>query len=67
MKFHATGTKIFMPDHDVLILVCMKYKTLKLKRQVLRECLLIYFINNEEDLRNAFTELGDEDGKIWLH
>ena len=62
----ATGTKMFMPDHDVIDTCVHKYKTyLKLKNAgiiVPRNTL----INNEEDLKNAFSTLGDQDGKIWL-
>lgn len=65
-QIHATGTKTFMPDHDVIDTCVHKYKTyLKLKEanvKVPRNILL----NNEEDLKKAFEELGDEDGKIWL-
>ena len=62
----ATGTKLFMPDHDVIDICVHKYKTyqkcvehgIKVPKNLL--------INNEEDLKTAFRDLADESGKIWL-
>nr|WP_294786841.1 hypothetical protein [uncultured Flavobacterium sp.] len=63
---HATGAKTFMPDHDVIDTCVHKYKTyLKLKDAGVKVPKNL-LINNEEDLKNAFKELGDKDGKIWL-
>jgi hypothetical protein len=65
-KIHATGTKTFMPDHDVIDTCVHKYKTyLKLKAANVKvpENLMI---NNEEDLKKAFSDLADRNGKIWL-
>jgi len=62
----ATGTKMFMPPHDVIDTCVDKYKTyLKLKAANVKvpENLMI---NDENDLQRAFKELGDEQGKIWL-
>ena len=65
-QIHATGTKTFMPDHDVIDTCVHKHKTyLKLKEAGVKVPTNL-LINNEDDLRNAFAELGDEDGKIWL-
>ena len=65
-EIHATGTKTFMPNHDVIDTCVHKYKTyLKLKEAGVKVPTNL-LINNEDDLRNAFMELGDEDGKIWL-
>jgi hypothetical protein len=63
---HKLGIKTFMPDHDVIDTCVHKYKTylkcveagIKVPRNIM--------INNEEDLKLAFSELADEDGKIWL-
>lgn len=62
----ATGTKIFMPTHEVIETCVNKYKTylrwadsgLKVARN--------YFINDEEDLKRAFSDLADSKGYIWL-
>lgn len=62
----ATGTKIFLPEHEVIDTCVHKYKTyqafIKNGVPVPRNLL----INNEEDLRAAFQGLGDASGKIWL-
>jgi len=63
---HAMGVKTFMPEHDVIDTCVHKYKTYQkllgsgVKQPVNR------LINNVEDLKNAFEELGDENGKVWL-
>ncbi|MFN3075891.1 MAG: carboxylate--amine ligase [Alphaproteobacteria bacterium] len=62
----ATGTRLFMPDHDVIDTCVHKYKSylafwkagLSVPRNVM--------INDEDDLREAFATLGDENGRIWL-
>lgn len=62
----ATGTKIFMPEHSVIDTCVHKYKSyLAFKKAgvVVPENIEI---NTEEDLKKAFEELGDSDGKIWL-
>ena len=62
----ATGTKIFMPEHSVIDTCVHKYKSyLAFKKAgvVVPENIEI---NTEEDLKKAFNELGDTDGKIWL-
>ena len=62
----ATGTKIFMPDHDVIDTCVHKYKTyLKCKDAgiTVPENMLI---NNEDDLEQAFSKLGNDKGNIWL-
>lgn len=62
----ATGTKMFMPGHDVIDTCVHKYKSylafvdagVKVPRNI--------SINTVDDLRMAFAELKDKDGKIWL-
>lgn len=63
---HALGVKTFMPTHDVIDTCVHKYKTylkcvesgIKVPKNLL--------INNEDDLKQAFGQLGDKSGKIWL-
>jgi hypothetical protein len=65
-KIESAGTKVFMPSHDVIDTCVHKYKTyLKLREAgvVVPENLVI---NNESDLKNAFTKLGNDKGNIWL-
>ena len=62
----ATGTKIFMPEHEVIDTCVHKYKSylaFKSAGVVVPENIMIY---NEDDLRIAFAELADEKGRIWL-
>jgi carbamoyl-phosphate synthase large subunit len=62
----ATGTKIFMPDHDVIDTCVHKYKSylaFKAAGLPVPENIVIY---NEENLREAFAKLSDDSGKIWL-
>jgi hypothetical protein len=65
-KIEATGTKLFMPQHDVIDTCVFKYKSyqafVKAGVPVPRNIV----INSEEDLRLAFAELGDQGGRIWL-
>lgn len=65
-KITSTGTNIFMPDHEVIDCCVDKYKSylkweaagVKVPKNIL--------LNNEEDLKRAFSVLGNEEGKIWL-
>ncbi|MDB0055259.1 carboxylate--amine ligase [Bacteroidia bacterium] len=65
-KIHATGTKTFMPSHEVIDTCVHKYKTylkcveagVKVPKNIV--------IKNEDDLKKSFAELADENGNIWL-
>src|SRR6185437_10224362 len=62
----ATGTKLFMPAHEVIDTCVHKYKTyLKCKEAGVKVPTNI-MIRNEEDLKKAFADLGDNNGNIWL-
>ena len=62
----ATGTKLFMPNHDVIDTCVHKYKTyLKCKEAGIKVPINMV-INNEVDLKEAFFKLGDDNGNIWL-
>ena len=62
----ATGTKIFMPDHSVIDTCVHKYKSyLAFKKAGLIVPENIE-INNENDLKKAFKELGNSKDEIWL-
>ena len=61
-----TGTKLFMPSHDVIDTCVNKYKSyLKFKEAGIKVPTNM-LINNEADLKEAFSKLGDENGEIWL-
>jgi carbamoyl-phosphate synthase large subunit len=62
----ATGTRLFIPDHDTIATCVNKYKSyLKFKEAgiIVPENILI---NHEADLSEAFTKLGNDNGTIWL-
>ena len=65
-SIHNTGVKTFMPEHDVIDTCVHKYKTYLKIRQAGIKVPENKLINNEADLKAAFAELGDKDGKIWL-
>lgn len=62
----SEGTRLFMPE-DYVIETCVdkwkSYNTFKNGGVKVPENIKI---NNENDLRSAFSNLGDKDGKIWL-
>ena len=65
-KILSTGSKIFMPPHDTIDKCVHKYKSylafkkygLKIPKNIL--------LRSKEDLKQAFIELADSSGKIWL-
>lgn len=62
----ATGTKLFMPEHDVIDTCVHKYKAYLAFKAAGVPVPENVMIHDETDLRNAFRDLGDEDGRIWL-
>jgi hypothetical protein len=62
----AAGTKTYMPEHSVIERCVHKFKSYEaFKRDGIRvpENMMI---NDETDLKRAFAELGDRNGRIWL-
>lgn len=62
----ATGTRIFMPPHHVIDTCVHKYKSYLAFRNAGVTVPNNLLINNERDLKQAFAELADSNGKIWL-
>lgn len=62
----ATGTKIFMPEHSVIDTCVHKYKSYLAFKNAGVPVPQNLLINDENDLKNAFDTLADENGKIWL-
>ena len=62
----STGTKMFMPEHDVIDTCVDKWKTYEKFVKAGVKVPTNIRIYNEKDLKEAFLSLGDEDGKIWL-
>lgn len=62
----SMGTKIFMPKHQVIETCVSKWKSWKAFKNAGITVPENIFINHEEDLKRAFKDLRDKDGKIWL-
>jgi hypothetical protein len=62
----ATGTKLYMPEHEVIDACVHKYKSYLAFKQAGLTVPRNLMINTEEDLREAFATLADHTGKIWL-
>jgi carbamoyl-phosphate synthase large subunit len=60
------GTKIFMPRHEVIDTCVSKWKSWNAFKKAGLTVPENIYINSEDDLKRAFNELGDKDGKIWL-
>jgi hypothetical protein len=65
-EIHALGVKTYMPSHEVIDTCVHKYKTYLKCVEAGVKVPTNLIINNEDDLRKAFSDLGDKNGKIWL-
>lgn len=65
-EIHEIGVKTFMPSHQVIDDCVHKYKTYLLCKDAGVKVPTNLMLNSEDDLKKAFTDLGDSDGKIWL-
>lgn len=61
-----TGTEIFMPEHEVIDRCVHKYKSYLAFSKAGVKVPQNMIINDSHDLRQAFRDLGNSDGKIWL-
>lgn len=61
-----TGTKLFMPKHEVIEACTDKYQSYKIWELAGIKVPKTKIIKNEEDLKKAFLNLGDHEGRIWL-
>ncbi|UTR10565.1 carboxylate--amine ligase [Evansella sp. LMS18] len=62
----AAGTKLFMPEHEVIELCTDKYKSYQVWEAAGIKVPKTKTINNKQDLKKALSQLGDEEGKVWL-
>ena len=62
----ACGTNIYMPRHEVIETCVSKWKSWRAFKRAGIVVPQNIFIRDEADLKLAFKELGDEDGKVWL-
>lgn len=60
------GTKLYMPNHEVIETCTDKYLSFKKWHAEGLKVPKTIFINDEVDLKRALEELGDNEGKIWL-
>lgn len=65
-KILATGTKLFMPDHEVIEICVDKYKSYLAFKKANVPVPRNLLVSNEEELSQAFAQLADDTGKIWL-
>ena len=63
---HAAGCKTFMPTHEEIDLCVHKYKSWLRFRNAGVPVPTNILLNDEDDLKRAFRELGSSDGRIWL-
>ncbi|MDB5197689.1 MAG: carboxylate--amine ligase [Flaviaesturariibacter sp.] len=62
----SKGVKMYMPSHEVIDTCVHKYKTyLKLKAAGIKVP-KTEMLHNEDDLRRVLSEMGDEQGRVWL-
>ncbi|HMU46616.1 MAG TPA: ATP-grasp domain-containing protein [Chitinophagaceae bacterium] len=65
-EINSLGVKTYMPDHSVIDCCVHKYKTyLRLNEAGIKVPTNIV-LNDEDDLKKAFMELGNSEGKIWI-
>lgn len=62
----ATGTKIFMPTHEVIDTCVHKYKSYQKWKFSGVKVPANLILKTENDLKKAFETLSNKDGKIWL-
>lgn len=60
------GVKLFMPSHDVIEICVNKWNSYKKFVEAGIKVPQNMLINTEEDLKNAFATLSDNQGSIWL-
>jgi len=65
-KILDAGVGLYMPPHNVIDICVNKYKSYKKWEIANVKVPKNLLINNQEDLKMAFSELGDEKGMIWL-
>lgn len=62
----STGTKLFMPEHEVIETCVNKWSSYQAFKKAGLTVPKNMMINDEDDLKHAFGALADKDGRIWL-
>ncbi len=65
-EIHKTGCKTFMPEHNVIDICVNKWKSYQAFRNGGIKVPTNILINNEEDLKEAFSKLADNNGNVWF-
>ncbi|WP_419655302.1 hypothetical protein Dvar_43810 [Desulfosarcina variabilis str. Montpellier] len=65
-EIEATGVKMLVPDYDTIDTCVHKYKSWQKFKDAGIKVPENRVINNDEDLKAAFRELGNKEGTIWL-
>lgn len=65
-EIDATGVKMLVPDYETIDTCVHKYKSWQKFKSAGVKVPENIIINNQDDLRRSFRELGDRDGSIWL-
>lgn len=63
---HSAGVATFMPEHDVIEVCVNKYLTYLALDKGGVKVPKTMLLHNEADLKRAFGELSDDEGRIWL-
>ncbi len=65
-EIEEIGVKMLVPDYETIDTCVYKYKSWQKFKAAGITVPENIVINNEDDLKRSFEELGDENGKIWL-
>lgn len=65
-KVLDTGTKLFIPRHEVIDTCVNKFKSYEKWKAAGVRVAENLMLHSEDDLKRAFADLSDETGKIWL-
>jgi len=65
-EINSLGTKTYMPRHEIIDICVNKFKSKKKWKAAGVKVPVTFILNDENDLKKAFTHLADNNGKIWL-
>lgn len=65
-EIQAKGIKLFMPSHDVVETCVNKWRSWQVFKKAGLTVPENILIKDETDLKRAFKELADKDGKVWF-
>lgn len=65
-RIQDAGARVFMPEHDVIDICVNKFKSYQALEQAGLKVPRNILLENEDDLKTAFSELGDQRGRVWF-